>query len=86
MAVAGLVLGIISVICIFIPVIGLIGPIFGIIGIILSAVASKKAKNMGMKDGLATAGLVLSIVGTLLSALVQFGCLVFLAAMSELEV
>lgn len=63
LAIAGLVLGIISVVFIFIfPWIGLIT---GIVGIILSV----KGRASVNKKGMATAGLVLSIIGTSLSGI-----------------
>lgn len=62
-AIAGLILGIVSVVFAFIYV--WIGLIAGIVGIILSVNGRKSAE----KRGLATAGLVLSIVGTSLSGI-----------------
>lgn len=61
MAVAGLVLGILSVVFSFVYV--WIGLILGVIGIVLSV----KGRKIQAKKGMATAGLVLSIVGTSLS-------------------
>lgn len=73
MAVASLVLGIISVIFgVFLSSFaGWLGAIIGIIGIILGAVAKKKPES----SGVATAGLVLSIIGTILSLLLYIACL-----------
>ncbi len=68
MAVASLVLGIISVVFPFIGL-GLIGLIVGIVGLILGIIAKKKAPS-----GMATAGLVLSIVGVSLTLLVLIAC------------
>ena len=67
MGVAALVLGIISVVF---AVIGLhpVGVILGIIGIILGAIAKKKAQKC------ATAGLVLSIIGTALVVVLWLAC------------
>lgn len=61
LAVAGLVLGIISIVFAFLFV--WIGLIAGIVGIILSV----KGRKNPTKKGLATAGMVLSIIGTSLS-------------------
>ncbi len=69
MGVASLVLGIISVVFAVIP--GLpdwLAVILGVIGIILGALGKKK----GQKN--ATAGLVLSIIGTALGALFYIAC------------
>ena len=61
LAIAGLVLGIVSVVFAFLYV--WIGLITGIVGIVLSA----KGRKTPAKKGMATAGLVLSIIGTALS-------------------
>jgi len=64
MAVAGLVLGILSLIGGSIPVANAFPMwLFGLVGIILSSIARKKAKAAGQPTGMATAGLVLSIIG-----------------------
>ena len=68
MAVAALVLGIISVVFPFIGL-GLIGLIVGIVGLILGIIAKKKAPS-----GMATAGIVLSIIGISLTVLVLVAC------------
>jgi len=70
MAVAGLVLGILSLVGGIIPGVNAFPMwLFGIVGIILSAVAMKKEKS-----GIATAGLVLSIIGTILSFIFFLAC------------
>ncbi len=70
MAVASLVLGIIAtVLAVFGG--GWIAAIIGIVGIILGALARKN--NPG--NGMATAGLVLSIIGTVLGLLIYIACL-----------
>ena len=69
MAVASLVLGIVSVVFAVIP--GLpdwLAAILGIVGIILGALGKKK----GQKN--ATAGLVLSIIGTVLGLIFYIAC------------
>ena len=45
-------------------VLGVFTPIAAILGLVLSAVAMGKAKKAGVKNGLATAGLVLGIIAT----------------------
>lgn len=70
MAIAALVLGIVSIVACFIPGIGIVGPIVGIIGIILGALAKKKEPQ----NGKATAGLVCAIIGTALSLVFYIAC------------
>lgn len=73
MAVASLVLGIISlVIGLFVSGFGWIGSIVGIVGIILGAVAKKNGPEE--KAGIAKAGLVCSILGTILGLLLYVAC------------
>ena len=45
-------------------VLGVFTPFAAITGLVLSAVAKGKAKKAGVKNGLATAGLVLGIIAT----------------------
>lgn len=73
MAVASLVIGILGLIISLCSIMwcGLIGGIFGIVGIILGALARK---NNPEKSGVATAGLVLSIIALVLGALLFFMC------------
>lgn len=70
MAIASLVLGIISVVFFFVPFYGWIGIIFGVVGIILGAMGQKDPE----KKGIATAGLVLSIVGAVLGLVIYLAC------------
>ena len=79
MAVASLVLGIISVVFgVFLSSFaGWIGAIIGIIGIILGALGMKNPE----KHGIATAGLVLSIIGTILSLLIYIACVTCVASL-----
>lgn len=63
MAVAALVLGILTFVC--------LGPIAGILAIIFGFLGMKKAKEMGgTGKGMALAGLILGAVGTVLSVIV----------------
>ena len=76
MAVAGLILGILSLVGGSIPVTAAFPMwLFGLIGIILSSIARKKAKIAGQPSGMATAGLVLSIIGFILSLVTFIACL-----------
>ena len=69
-AVASLVLGIVSIVCYLFSVIGgVIGLACGIIAIILGNKVRKNGPN-----GLATAGFVCGIVGTVLCALMVVAC------------
>lgn len=69
MGVASLVLGIISIVCSFI---GLhpVGAITGLIGIVLGAVGRKNPD----KKGIATGGLVCSIIGFILCVILFVAC------------
>ena len=68
-AVASLVLGIVAIVFSFIGLSIPFGLIIGIVGIVLGVVAKKKNPT-----GMATAGLVLSIIGTILCALILIAC------------
>ena len=76
-SIAGLVLGIIAVVLGFFSatlIMGILGLICGIVGIILAVKGKKLAVASGAPTGLATAGLVLSIIGTAVSALLFIFC------------
>ena len=70
MAVGALVLGIVSLVFSFIPVLGWIAIIVGIVGVVLGALAKKNPEGQGM----ATAGLVMSIIGTILGLIFWVAC------------
>ena len=71
MAIASLVLGIIGVVLCFVPIPGggIIGLICAIVGVILGVIARKKAKEAGQPSGLATAGMILSIISLVIVAI-----------------
>jgi len=76
MGVAGLILGILSLIGGSIPGVNIFPCwLLGIVGIILSAIARKKGEG-----GVATAGLVLSIIGTILSLITFLACAICVGA------
>jgi len=77
MGVAALVLGIISIILSFTPI-AWIGIIAGVVGIVLAVLERKKAPS-----GIATGGLVTSIIGTVLSAILFLACVLCVAAMKK---
>ena len=66
LAIVGLVLGIISIVFPWIPYLTYVALPAGIVGIVLSA----KGRKIGNGKGMATAGLVLSIIGVVLSGIV----------------
>jgi len=75
MAVASLVLGIISLIfALIIPGFQFLAPIVGIIGIILGIIARKNLKAANQPSGMATAGMVMSIIGTVLGVIMYLLC------------
>ena len=75
MAIAALVLGILSIID---PTL-IFGIIAGVVGIVLAVLAKKQ----GFTGGIATAGLVLSIIGVALNALILILCGSMIAALGD---
>lgn len=76
MGIASLILGIVSVIiAVFFSTWGWVAIIAGIVGIILAALAKKKGEG-----GMATAGLVLSIIGAALGLIFYLACVACIAA------
>ncbi|SFD09773.1 hypothetical protein [Butyrivibrio sp. YAB3001] len=69
-AIASLVLGIVSIVCWFLGIGAFVGLITGIIGIICAS-SSKKA---GYTGGIQTGGLVCSIIGVVVSAVIFVTC------------
>ena len=71
MGVASLVLGIISLVCgVFLAGVQWVGAIVGLIGIVLGAQGRKNPDSKGM----ATAGLVCSIIGFILCIILYIAC------------
>ena len=68
-AVASLVLGILSLVCIFFGYFTLVGIVMGIVGLVLGIAANKEAKS-----GMGTAGIVLSAIGLGLCAISFIAC------------
>lgn len=79
MAVASLVLGICSIVFDFI--LWWLGMILGIVGVILGAVA--RSKNP--ENGMATGGLVCSIIGTILGIITLVACAACLSSLGVLN-
>lgn len=82
MGVASLVLGILATIIGLFSAgaFGWLGAIIGIFGIVLGALGRKNAQCKGV----ATAGLILSIIGFVLSTILYFACVACLAGLSSL--
>lgn len=76
LSIAGLVLGIVAIVFAWFYVINLVALICGIVGIICAAMGRHRAIMAGMPSGLGTAGLVLSIIGTVLAGIGFFSCTV----------
>lgn len=72
MAVAALILGIAALVLGFVPIPGggIIGLICAIVGVILGAISRKKLKEAGQPSGMATAGMILSIIALVLDVIV----------------
>lgn len=69
LSIAALVCGILGIVGGFIPVVSYFTLVLAILGIVFGAKATKIAKATGENKGLATAGLVLGIIGTALGAI-----------------
>ena len=71
MGVCSLILGIVAVVCsFFLPGLNWLGAVLGVVGIIFGALGRKNAE----KKGVATAGLVLSIIATVLGLITWLAC------------
>lgn len=81
MAVASLVLGIVAlVISLFFAGMNWIGTIAGIIGIVLGALGRKNSE----KKGMATAGMVMSVIAVALGLIVFFACAACVGSVASL--
>lgn len=74
LSIASLVLGIIAIVLAWFYMVNIVALICGIVGIILAAIGKKKAAAAGTTSGLGTAGLVLSIIATVLAGIGFFSC------------
>lgn len=79
-ATASLVLGIVSLVFIFFNVYAFVGLILAIIGLVLGIQAKKETPENGM----AKAGIVLSIIGLVLCAISFIACAICIGAISSL--
>ncbi len=75
-SVISLVFGIISIVLSWVPFLNFVSLILGIIGIILGIKGRKISP--ANKSGIATAGLICSIIGTVFSAIGFVGCTFFI--------
>lgn len=80
MGVASLVLGIISLVAAFIPGLNWLGAIFALIGVVLGALGRKNPE----KKGIATGGLVCSIIGLVLGLILWIACASCVGGLSSL--
>ncbi len=71
MAVASMVLGIVALVFLFIPGVNLLGIIVAIVGLVLGVIARKSPENRGM----ATAGMVCSIISLAICTAAWIACL-----------
>jgi len=79
LAIASMVLGIVTLVCIFFNVFAWIGLISGIVGLILGIKSKKQAPS-----GMATAGIVMSAIGLGLCLLVFVACAICVGAFATL--
>ncbi len=77
-AIASLVLGIVSVVCVFFGSGAFLGIVLGIVGLILGINAKKEAPS-----GMATAGIILSIVAIAACAITFIACIACLGLFSS---
>lgn len=74
-SVAALVLGIIGAVFGWFGTLGIVALVCSIVGIVLAVIGRKKSRiALGRPSGMATAGLVLSIIGTALAAIGVIAC------------
>ena len=74
MAIASLVLGIVSLIFMWWPVLSIIAIFTGLIGIVLGAMGQKSLAATGQPTGAATAGIVCSIIGLVFGIIFTIAC------------
>jgi hypothetical protein len=74
MGIASWVLGILALLTMWIPFVGVIALPMSIIGIILGVVAKKQLPAVGQSDSVATAGIAISIIAFIISALFTLAC------------
>lgn len=75
-SIASLVLGILAIVFAWFYMINIAAVICGIVGIALAIVGRNKSLASGVPNGIGTAGLVLSIIGTVLAGIGFISCTV----------
>ncbi len=68
-SIAGLILGVASLVLCWFGWVSIIALAAAIVGLVLSVIGGKKLKANGQKSGIATAGLVISIIGVVLGGI-----------------
>jgi len=76
MAIAGLVLGIISLVTFYIPFFNFISLIMAVVGLVCSVKGKQQLLNEGRPVGMATAGFVLSLLALIFSSISFLTCTV----------
>lgn len=76
MAIAALVLGIVSVLIVWVPIVGMLGTLMALIGLVLGVLALRG----GGERGLAIGGIVCSGVSLVITAIYMLGALAIIAA------
>jgi len=76
MAIASLVLGIVSVLFVWIPIVGILGTLMTLIGLVLGILALRQPSGRGLAIG----GLVCAGVSMLITAIYIFGFMALIAA------
>ncbi len=80
LSIAALVCGIVSIILAWFYMVNIAAIIVGVLGIIFAALGMKNSKAAGESTGLATAGLVLAIIGTTFALIGFLSCTVCVCA------
>lgn len=78
-AIASLVCGIVSLVCLFFGYGALLGIILAIVGLVLGINAKKEAPS-----GMATAGVILSIIGLASCAIIFLACVACVGSLAQL--
>ena len=73
-AIAGMVLGIVSLVICWFGLLAFVALPLAIVGLVLAVVGGKKLKANRQSSGIATAGLVLGIIATVLSSITFITC------------
>lgn len=82
MGIVALIFGIVSIVMCFFPALYWLGVLLGVLGIVFAAIGMSKAKKTNSGKGVAVAGLVLSIIGTVLCGIFWIACAATIAALS----